>query len=195
MGRVKADAAGSDAGGMPAACIDGIEEIDAVMPFGAGEIEQERKVGLRIRAVAAEHVKRAPEIPVLLMAVPAPLGIGVRVMPWTAGVERAGAAPVTGRVGPAKGAGMDSHSGTVTGDNKASPGDKAKGTGRKEGSKIKGMLQDALGAVLEGFPGADTVYQVQGMERVFFRLNKLAIRPDLLLWLFAVFRGGEERGT
>ena len=192
MGRVKADAAGSDAGGMPAECVNGIEEIDAVMPFGAGEIEQERKVRFRIRTVAAEHVKCTPEIPVLLMAVPAPLGIRVRVMPWTAGVERTGTVPVTGRVEPAKGAGMDSHSGTVTGDNKASLGDKAKGNGRKESSKIKGMLQDVLGAVLEGFSGADTFYQIQGMERVFLRFNKLAIRPDLLLWLFEAGRK-EER--
>ena len=62
MGGVQADICEHDSGFMPAKRVDGIEEVDAVVAFRAGEVHQQWEVDLEFAIVGAEHVKCAPEI-------------------------------------------------------------------------------------------------------------------------------------
>lgn len=81
MCRVQADIFRLNPRGMPAKCVNGIKEVDAVMALGRGEAGKEREIGLRGGVIAAKHVKGMAKVPVLLMAVPAPGGIRVGIMP------------------------------------------------------------------------------------------------------------------
>ena len=57
VGRVEADVPGRQARGVAAEIVDGVEEVQAVMPFCAGKLKGEGEFHLEIGIPAAEHVE------------------------------------------------------------------------------------------------------------------------------------------
>ena len=80
MCTVKADIFGGQPGQMPSEVVNGVEEVFTVVAFGAGKLQQKREFNFQAVVSAAEHIQGMPEKPCFIVAVPAPCGIGVRIM-------------------------------------------------------------------------------------------------------------------
>lgn len=65
---------------MPSHLVRRVEEADAVVPPRAEELQKERDLGLVTGVPRTEHIERPPEIPVFLMAVPAPFRLRVGIV-------------------------------------------------------------------------------------------------------------------
>ncbi len=78
---IQAEIGGRDTKLMDTESVYSIEEVDTVVPFGAGVIHKKWELNPEIRITEREHIERASVIPVFFMAVPAPFGIRVRIMP------------------------------------------------------------------------------------------------------------------
>ena len=196
MGRIEAEISRRNASLMSAKSVDGIEEVDAVMPFCTGEIYEDGKLSLELGITQGEHVKGASEIPAFFMAVPPPLGIGVRVMAQAGLVIFGFRGFVRALRLSAMGIGVNGYSGAIAGKGKPVLWDDAIFNRRKDSGEIKNVLEDALGVVLgERLPMKNTIYQFFSGVFLRFRLGQLAIRANVRFRFFTIFAGGKEKGT
>lgn len=125
--------------------IDGCEfpkgnnRADAVMPPGVKEADMERQVNADMGIVGAEHVKGVSEIKDFLIAVPAPVCVGIGEMPVTGAVGNAVFAAIADFMSMRGCVGMDA--GAVAGNGNAVCGDEAVFKGRDEDGKPEDLLK------------------------------------------------------
>ncbi len=113
------------------------------MPPGVEETDMERKVNAEFCVMGAEHVKGMAEIEDFFIAVPTPVGIGVREMA-SAGTMGFSVFPAMAELMPIRGSvGMDT--GAVAGEGEAVGGDEAFVGGREDGKEAVGLqFQDPV---------------------------------------------------
>ncbi len=134
------------------------------------------------------------EVPVFLVAVPSPSGIGVGIM--TAAVVPVWAGMCTGgKVFPIRRR-MGDHGRTITGNGKASRTEQAKAQGREYGKDRKDFLQGRFGVWGGGLPFHDRVNNILSSDgRGVFGFDEFAIGTDHLFWFLPVFADGEQGGA
>ena len=77
---VKADIFRGQPAQMPSEVVNGIEKIFTVVAFSTGKLHQKREFNFQAVVSAAEHIQGMSEKPCFIVTVPAPCGIGVRIM-------------------------------------------------------------------------------------------------------------------
>ncbi len=118
---------------------EGDDGADAVVPPGVQETDMQGQVNAVFRVMGAEHVEGVSEIIGFLFAVPAPVGIGFREMPFTGAADDAvihtlaDFMPVRGSMG------MDT--GAIAGKCEPALRDESVVHGRKEGGEAENLLE------------------------------------------------------
>ena len=118
---------------------EGDNGADAVVPSGVEETDMQGQVNAVFRVMGAEHVKGVSEIIDFFLTVPAPVGIGVREMPFTRAVGDAVIHTLTDFM-PVRGSmGMDTSA--IAGKGEPALGDEPVAHGREDGGKAENLLE------------------------------------------------------
>ena len=157
------------------------QEADGIMPFGAGEAQEQGDVRLKFRVIAGELEQRVAEVILVQVAVPAPGRIGVGEMPKAVRC----AVPVM-----PVGAGVGMYGGAVARNSKVFLWYEAAFHGRQDGCMVEEPLQALLKVERDILPGHEPIFN--GFSDLLFCLLCFQVFSFGLVRLFAVPGSGEQ---
>lgn len=151
MGGVEAEVADGDIGVEGAKFAQGNKGADAVVSSGAEEADVERKVNGELGVMGAEEIEGMTKIKGTLIAVPAPVGIGVGEMALTRAAGDTAVGAVADFTAIRGSMGMDA--GAVAGKGEPIRRNETVAKGRKQSGKAEDVLKTFFKMEGEIFPG------------------------------------------
>ena len=139
MGRVQTEVTDGDVWVQGLEFTQGDDGADAVMPPGVEEADMQGKVNSNLRVMGAEHVEGVPKIEGIHVAVPSPIRVRVRKMPFTGAMGNVVFFTFTNLASIGRGMGMDT--GAIAGECDAILRDESILPGRDEGGQPEDPLE------------------------------------------------------
>ena len=149
------------------------------------EFHQQREFNFQRIVPGAQHVKRMPEVPCFVIAVPSPCGIRVRIMA-AAAVPVGAVFPTGGKMAAVRG-GMGNHSGAIAGEGKVLRVNQPKADRRKYGKDGKDFLECGMWIVSGRLSVQDIICDIPAGNRAgVLRFLQFSIGANQFFWFFAV---------